>query len=239
MIQILFLMGAVAQAETALPQLDPKLGGTVDLSKKRIRQWKKAEAIMNKAQDPAKLSTASQKIIDESGYDEMSSGPWSTIDEGCSWYCGGGPEKFSASSQLASQGKNSYDPKFSHDFDLRTAWVEGDKGNGEGESLLFHFPGNSKKADDILIYNGYQKSPKHFKDNGRVKKFKLFINEKPVAILNLKDSRASQKFSVDKLYSMGEGQALIMRLEIAEVYPGKKWKDTAISEINFDGSHSH
>ena len=35
---------------------------------------------------------------------------WDIVGRGCSWYCGGGPKKVSASSYLSSQGKINYKP---------------------------------------------------------------------------------------------------------------------------------
>jgi hypothetical protein len=79
---------------------------------------------------------------------------------------------------------------------------------------------------NIGIFNGYQKNQEAWKNNSRVKKLKVKGDGKPLCFVNLRDLMGCQTFDLpsEELFS-------VYRFEIVEVYPGLKWKDTAISEI--------
>ena len=53
------------------------------------------------------------------------------------------------------------------------------------EYIEFYFEPFSPRVTVIEIYNGYFKSGA-WEDNSRVKKFKLYVNNKPYAILELR-----------------------------------------------------
>jgi hypothetical protein len=57
----------------------------------------------------------------------------------CSWYCAAPFPEVSVSSVLAPEGHISYEAQNICDYDLRTAWIEGDKGDGQGQSIIFTF----------------------------------------------------------------------------------------------------
>ena len=161
----------------------------------------------------------------------------------CSWYCGGGaPYKITASSVLAPQGKFNYKADNIHDFDLFTAWVPSDKQNPVGEKINFYFkssePVPAPRINKILIWNGCIYNTDLWTQNARVAKFKLYIDGKPTAILQLQDVDNTQEFSITPVRSAGK-KDLVMTLEIMEVYPGTKYKDVVVSEINFDGLDVH
>jgi len=143
---------------------------------------------------------------------------WSTVIMACSWYCGGGPINVEASSFLPPKNGNTYFPFNAHDFDLRTAWVEGVEGYGIGEYIEFYFEPLSPRVTTIEIYNGYFISENAWEDYSRVKKFKLYVNNKPYAILKLQDSRAVQRFQVEPLQSRDKNKDLVLKFEIMEVY---------------------
>ncbi|MFC1482810.1 hypothetical protein ACFL56_00980 [Candidatus Margulisiibacteriota bacterium] len=162
------------------------------------------------------------------------------LNEGCSWYCGGGHYKVTASSSLKQEGKTTYFAKNAHDFIFSTAWIEGNKDYGIGEYIDFYFGNDTPRVTHVSLYNGYQKSDTSWKENTRVKKIKMYINKIPYAILHCKDTKKEQTFDLGKpLGHREDGKDLILRFEIMEVYPGNKYKDTAISELNFDGIDVH
>ena len=155
----------------------------------------------------------------------------------CSWYCGGQIDSVTASSALADR----YAAEKAHDFSIVTAWVEGVEGNGEGEYLRYSFPGTCPRITTVLIHNGYVKNWDVWRDNGRVKRLLMYYNDEPYAILNLQDTMGLQSFDVGVLgyEDKDSAPAWSIKFEILEVYPGKKYEDTAITEIYFDGIDVH
>ncbi len=165
--------------------------------------------------------------------------PWSTEPFGCSFYCAVSPERLSSSSALREGGSLVHDANRVHDFDLRTAWVEGAEGDGIGESLSMRIPLNRGMfVTRILIHNGYAKDAKTWQDNGRVKALAIHANGRPVAVLELLDDPREQAFAVGML-GPASGSFLDLEFKILEVYPGARFPDTAISEINVDGIGDH
>lgn len=155
----------------------------------------------------------------------------------CSWYCGGQIDSVTASSALADR----YAAEKAHDFSIVTAWVEGVEGNGEGEYIKYAFPGTCPRITTVLIHNGYVKNWDVWRDNARVKRLLMYYNDEPYAILNLQDTMGLQSFDVGVLgyEDKDSAPAWSIKFEILEVYPGKKYEDTAITEIYFDGIDVH
>ena len=156
----------------------------------------------------------------------------------CSWYCGGQIDSVTASSALADR----YAAEKAHDFSIVTAWVEGVDGNGEGEYIKYAFPGTCPRITTVLIHNGYVKNWDVWRDNGRVKKLLMYYNDKPYVILHLQDTANLQRFDVGILGHEERSEASpawSIKFEILEVYPGKKYEDTVITEIYFDGIDVH
>jgi hypothetical protein len=231
----------------SLKAIEPTIGFTPDISddaKKNLERLKKmfatVDSLVNSYPDyesAKKHLTARQISIyeNEEEYgkeDHLDVGIW-----GCSWYCGGGPDSIFASSTLPSNNTLDYKADNIHDFSLRTAWVEAIKGYGIGESLTFRFAKQSPPVTTVEIYNGYMKSDKVWQDNSRVKQLKLYVNDKPYALLNLKDIKSKQIFAIDTL--QGVDKELYLKFEIADVYKGDKYDDVSISEIEFDGIGVH
>ena len=155
----------------------------------------------------------------------------------CSWYCGGQIDSVTASSALADR----YAAEKAHDFSIVTAWVEGVEGDGDGEYLRYSFPGTCPRITTVLIHNGYVKNWEVWYDNARVKRLLMYYNDEPYAILNLQDTMGLQSFDVGVLgyEDKDSAPAWSIKFEILEVYPGKKYEDTAITEIYFDGIDVH
>ncbi len=212
-----------------LKTLTPTLGAVTDVSPTLTKAWEEAHKHL------AKTEGQTEGYTFPTNFDEALAGPWQTISDGCSWYCGGLIEVQSASSQLPNSKANTYGADNIHDSDIRTAWVEGKDDYGIGESITLQSTG--AHIEQISIWNGYQKSPELYFQNSRPKSLKLYINDQPMYVLALEDSRAVQYFTIEGTKTIDGPRRL--RFEIIEVYPGSKWKDTAISEINFDGDNVH
>ena len=225
------LCGGTAQSQ--IKNFYPKKVVKPDLSAKREKEINRQNELLQK-----KIPTASEQkelnmLLEK--YGEVVENAWDIIDGGCSWYCGGGNYKIKASSSLG----DSYKVEFANDLSYKTAWVEGKKDEGIGEYLEYYFKNDSPRITEIIISNGYMKSEETWKNNNRVKKIKLYVNGVPLGVLNLKDSRTDQHFSVGTLGHNKNGTDLILRFEILEVYKGSKYNDTAITEIYFDGIDVH
>ena len=225
------LCGGTAQSQ--IKNFYPKKVVKPDLSAKREKEINRQNELLQK-----KIPTASEQkelnmLLEK--YGEVVENAWDIIDGGCSWYCGGGNYKIKASSSLG----DSYKAEFANDLSYKTAWVEGKKDEGIGEYLEYYFKNDSPRITEIIISNGYMKSEETWKNNNRVKKLKLYVNSVPFGILNLKDSRTNQYFSVGTLRHNKNGTDLILKFEILKVYKGSKHNDTAITEIYFDGIDVH
>jgi hypothetical protein len=240
-IVLVFAASAFGQQQNLIV-LKPKINTAPDLSEKRQRELEQRDKVIEKLRKGASadaLTPQERELLEKLGESEDSS-IWDTMDQGCSWYCGGGPYKITASSALKPSGSITYEAKNAHDFSFKTTWVEGVPGYGEGEYLEYFFENKSPRVTDILIYNGYLKNEAGWKKNSRVKKLKLWVNGKPYAVLELQDTRALQTFKLNgPLGRTKDDKDLILKFEILEVYKGDAYDDTAITEIYFDGLDVH
>lgn len=231
-----------------VPTLKPRIGKMLDFGPSVKEEWAlrdKAFRALNEGKKWDDLTTEELAAIEKCG--EIYENMWDIVGGGCSWYCGGGQDTQTASSELTAQGTNTYSAKNAHDLSYETAWVEGVTGYGIGEFIEYHVKPENPRITEIIIVNGYVKSDYAWKNNSRVKKLKMYIDNKPYAILELEDSKAEQHFLVAPIgYGDRENFELLkkkasftIKFEIAEVYPGLKWDDTAITEIYFNGIDVH
>jgi len=161
-----------------------------------------------------------------------------SLGGGCNLGCAIG-WSLGATSVLADQGANTYGTGNMDDGDRNTAWVEGEKYYGIGERIIITFHGDESLKDipfdGIEITNGYAKSQSTWEANSRVKLFKVHLNGQPHFFIKLQDSMYPQTVSWGRDFHISSGDKV--ELEIVEVYPGSKWKDTAISDLSLDGAH--
>jgi len=169
------------------------------------------------------VNWGAKPVEDEDGPPDMWTMP--------SMMCDGFPDDVKASTVLASQGKHKYLANYVCDDDPTTAWVEGNPDYGIGEFIEFNNP-IIMGDGEISILNGYQSSKTAWDNNSRVKKFKVSLNGKDFAILELADVMGAQIFTLPSiLLNSIVGEKDVLRFTILEVYPGTKYKDTAISGI--------
>lgn len=228
-------------------ELYPELGTLVDKSEEgerdfiELRQrcedlWGRKCAPTQQEADSLMICETSEMLDFEDYYD--------VLPGGCSWYCGGGMDTLTASSELRPQGRLSYSAKHAHDLSSRTAWIEGVPGHGIGEFLVYHFPPENPRITTITIINGYVRTAKAWRENSRVKRLLMYLNNEPFAMLNLEDSRHEQLFRFEPMGHLDRDILATkpwwaMKFEIVEVYEGEKYDDTAITEIYFDGIDVH
>ncbi|GGX26184.1 NADase-type glycan-binding domain-containing protein [Aquimarina muelleri] len=246
-ILLIFTTSALAQE---LDTLHTTIGETFDFGIEVQNNWKKRDQLLADLESGKKnwdnLTKEEGKLFEK--YDETYGSMWDIEGGGCSWYCGAGGYTVKTSSQLSPNGVLNYKSENLTDFSYQTAWVEGKSGDGIGESIEFSFPPVHPRVSTIIIANGYIKSKKHWKDNSRVHKLKMYINNKPYAIIELKDVYAKQLITLkknlgyserDDLDILKEKENWNVKLEIISVYKGNKYDDTAITEIYFDGLDVH
>jgi hypothetical protein len=172
-------------------------------------------------------------------YEYTSYYPWWTQGDGCSWYCAVKDYKVDSTSTLELQEDSAYLSSAIHDESVLTAWIEGEIGDGIGESVSISFPSGNPRVTKICIYNGYQKSKNTYYNNNRVKVLTLFINDNKYCKLFLEDTPREQVFDIDMTTLVNSNIKLEFKFRIDEVYNGELYSDTAISEINFDGIDDH
>ena len=228
-----------------IKNLNPSYVHVLDFSDKAKAEWARRDTLLSQLSSGKKnwnkMTSSEQALL--SKYGEVYEDIWDIVGGGDGWYNAGGPDEVTASSYLKSQGSNNYEPKNASDLSYKTAWVEGVSGYGIGEFLTYRFSATSPRITEIIIVNGYVKSETSYMNNSRVKKLKVYLNDKPYAILNLEDKIANQGFEVEPIgYSDREDWNVLktkpdwtLKFEILEVYKGLKYDDVAISEIYFDG----
>jgi len=164
---------------------------------------------------------------------------------GCSFYCGCQSGEISTSSELAPQGKYDYKAANMHDLSYKTAWVEGREGYGEGEWVEYKLPPTNPRITEFYVANGLIRTKKAWQENSRVKTLAVTVNGQPFTTLHLDDVYAEQRFDVgeigypDRQADLQAREPIVIRFTILEVYPGTKYKDTAITEIYFNGIDVH
>ena len=107
------------------------------------------------------------------------------------------------------------------------AWVEGSEGSGREDSISISVE-EPLSLTDIQLWNGYQRSPLHYKSNARVKQFSFGLKGETPGIYDLEDEMFSQLVRLDTTLN---GQEFV--LKILDVYPGRSYSDLAISELLF------
>jgi hypothetical protein len=216
--------------------IEPTLGLTPILDSVELRrELQEIDRVRQQyGDDCEKHLTARQRHVYWHDYEERED-LWEVGEIGDGWYnCA--TASVSATSAHRPAGNITYTAANAHDFSLGTAWVC----EGTGESITFRINADEENewewehgtVTTVFIYNGYQKSARTWRDNSRIKQFRLHINDKPYALLNLRDTTAVQCFDIGQ----HRAQRCALRFEITEVYRGNRWpNDVAVSEIEFDG----
>jgi hypothetical protein len=152
---------------------------------------------------------------------------------------GGSPDCSIGWDIKASSARSSEDGAYSahklEDGDCGTAWITGTQNDGVGNELTYTFPGDkwdnhSPKANlnGFLIVNGFIRDPQLWKEYGRVKVLSLYINDEPIASIELLDSADVQSVDCGPYNITGKD---VVTLQISKSYPGSKHKQVAITEL--------
>ncbi|MDQ7798904.1 MAG: hypothetical protein RDU76_08200 [Candidatus Edwardsbacteria bacterium] len=237
---LLFIISQIVYGQTKVIELKPIIGETPDFSIKAQREFAIKDSLIRKLEETREYEKLTKKEKEILGKYEAFDSIWDILGNGCSWYCGGGPYKIISSSFHKPEHDIFYDGTNAHDFSYKTSWVEGKPGYGIGEYLEYSFKNDSPRLTNIIIFNGIIKSHQTWKYNTRVKLLEVFVNGSLYAILHLQDTRAAQKFKLpEPLGRRKDGQDLVMKFVIKDIYKGEKYDDTAITELYFDGIDVH
>lgn len=91
----------------------------------------------------------------------------------------------------------------------------------------------------FLIFNGDLSSKENFYAYSRIKSLNIYINEKLIGNIELKDTPYLQYVFFNQFFKIKLKKQLLVRLEIKEIYIGNKNEELHISELHFDGSGGH
>jgi len=138
-----------------------------------------------------------------------------------------------ASSALAPDEWGAYDVGSAVDGVVETPWVEGVEGPGVGQWLLLTFPGPIE-LERIGFGVGYDRTETTFANNNRLKKAILSFSNGEQVELTLSDTRGIQTIPLVRAPAAAI-QTSSVKVTIAEVYPGSKYNDTCIGEIEVWG----
>ena len=117
------------------------------------------------------------------------------------------------------------------DRDHRTAWVEGKRGHGLGESITLTVTSTGEPPvclRGLLVVPGYAKNRAMWRRNGRPRRM-LLVAGGLRAILRFDDARRPQVFLLPAPVSLPESLAVTLTLE--DVYAGTDFRDTSIAEV--------
>ncbi|MFO1172728.1 MAG: caspase family protein [Hyphomicrobiaceae bacterium] len=138
--------------------------------------------------------------------------------------------KYCVDSVLDASDAGDYGPWNLFDGQADTAWVEGEKDAGAGQILTVTFA-SERTVTGLTITNGYNKSQRLYERNSRPKTLRLHFSGGDERDVTVADRMGAQSIAIDP-----PALALLVSVEILSVYPGSKYKDTAISELTFKAS---
>jgi hypothetical protein len=228
------LMSAPAGAQS-VPVYTPKVEPPIDFTYATPEQW---ERLMRMNYE---RMTRRQRVLYDSA--ESLRGPF-TEAAGCSWYCGGGPDSVysSAAAGLHQPPKSGKAAVHAHDFSLLQSW-QAQAASGQlfapDEELVFRFPAQSPRVDEIKIWNGNHRTSELWQASTRVKTLELSYDGTPVAVLALEDVRGMQSYKLGPFPREISPQTFRLSFKITSVYPGTAGTPAEFAEINFDGLDVH
>lgn len=140
--------------------------------------------------------------------------------------------KATASSTLAPGKEFRYDAQLLAEDDPDTgssAWVEGVKGDGIGESVTLTLD-KPAKVRRIGLVNGYAKNDAIYRKNNRVSKLDVSVNGGTSFSVDVPDERLGSEMFYFELPEATDAVSSV-KLTIAGVYKGTKYEDTALSDV--------
>lgn len=137
-------------------------------------------------------------------------------------------DRASASSVLV-ENLTVYEPINVLDQKSNTAWVEAVGGYGINEWLKIE-RNDLTDVSRIEIFNGFHKSNELYKNNGKLKEFRLDFSEGEYIYYKIDDSKYEIKY-VELFFDRPVSTDSI-KLTIIDVFEGSSYEDTCITEVN-------
>lgn len=140
--------------------------------------------------------------------------------------------KAKASSTLAASKELRYDAQLLAIDDSESdssAWVEGVKGDGIGESVTLTLP-KPAKLNRVGLVNGYAKSDDIYEKNNRISKLDVSLDGGAPFQVSVPDERLTSEMFYFDLPESSKPVSTV-KLTIAGVYKGTKYDDTCLSEV--------
>jgi hypothetical protein len=108
----------------------------------------------------------------------------------------------------------------------------------EPSGLHPDFPLNNTRTgvNALYIWNGYNKSPQHWREHGRVRTLELAVDGVPYAVIAMLDDARPQRVDLPPTLIR---RGMRLRLTIRETYRGSRFDETAMSEARLDGYGHH
>lgn len=142
------------------------------------------------------------------------------------------PDRVDASSFLWNDWnkfQENYHPLYAVDDDPVTAWVEGASGPGVGEWVRFDVTDlDGTTGVRLRVRNGYQKSSSLWKANARAREVTVrLLPGGQTAKVTLTDTEGWQELTLNQ----PSGPLDAVELRVGSVYPGAKYEDLCISDV--------
>ncbi len=132
--------------------------------------------------------------------------------------------------------QENYHSNYIVDGDPKTAWVEGVEGDGIGEWVQLPVTELDATTEVRLrIQNGYQKSKNLYRANARPKIITVELTPSGATKqFELKDERGWQEITMEQ----AKGPLRAVTIRIGAVYPGTRYTDTCISDVELYATSS-
>ncbi|HPN70878.1 MAG TPA: hypothetical protein PLZ32_15220, partial [Saprospiraceae bacterium] len=93
-----------------------------------LNDQKECSDLWKKQGTGTQLTIDEKKRLEENCMEDGPEGYYEILGVGCSWYCGGGQDTQTASSELKPSKDIHYSASNAHDLNYKSAWVEGVSG---------------------------------------------------------------------------------------------------------------
>lgn len=140
------------------------------------------------------------------------------------------PASVVATSELTPQAGSRYDAQNLLDGDGTTAWCEGTPDVGLGQEVQFQFAA-PVTLQRVSVVNGYGKGDR-FESNARARDVQVITSDRWSDVATLRDDHSVQDLPVPPTATTS------YTVRIVSAYPGSRFSDLCLSDLDFYGSAS-